>query len=461
MKNNILKIIFCFISTLSFAQKPTFEIKYSEQLAVFVFIQNLSENYPENVFKTEFEKSKYNTEKHKNSIAKFDKLAIDYSYEFTEYPNGSKIPMQTRDILKKNLIESENLRDFKIRTVGIITNKTLKDLTDLIVEFTPIYNELIYNPNKDKFEKQILDITKYSTENKIENYFETGLTFYNSSWDNSIPFKIAFYPLPNSQGFTAQAFYNNFISAIQTNLKDYKDLFSVMLHEIYHIIYNEQSLEVKTEIDKNFQESKLKSSNYAYQLLNEVLATSLGNGYVYEKLDGKIDSGEWYNRKYINLMAKQIYPLINEYISQRKPIDENFIDSYIAQYEKNYPNWINELDNIFTYRYVITENEKDFDIIDQKYSYRSSANYETEITKSGIEKMKKSPLTKLIIISQNNKEKLNLVKKEFKELNKWKFNSENEFSYKILLEDKSQLIVINQKKSTTEMLINKLETEIN
>jgi hypothetical protein len=460
MKNNILKIIFCFISTLSFAQKPTFEIKYSEQLAVFVFIQNLSENYPENVFKTEFEKSKYNIEKYKNSIAKFDKLAIDYSYEFAEYPNGSKIPMQTRDILKKNLIESENLRDFKIRTVGIITNKTLKDLTDLIVEFTPIYNELIYNPNKDKFEKQILDITKYSTENKIENYFETGLTFYNSSWDNSIPFKIAFYPLPNSQGFTAQAFYNNFISAIQTNLKDYKDLFSVMLHEIYHIIYNEQSLEVKTEIDKNFQESKLKSSNYAYQLLNEVLATSLGNGYVYEKLDGKIDSGEWYNRKYINLMAKQIYPLINEYISQRKPIDKNFIDSYIAQYEKNYPNWLNELDNIFTYRYVITENEKDFDIIDQKYSYRSSANYETEITKSGIEKMKKSTLTKLIIISQNNKEKLNLVKKEFKELNKWKFNSENEFSYKILLDDKSQLIVINQKKSTTEMLINKLETEL-
>lgn len=460
MKNNILKIFFCFISTLSFAQKPTFEIKYSEQLAVFVFVQNLSENYPENVFKTEFQKSEYNIEKYKNSIAKFDKLAMDYSYEFVEYPNGSKIPMQTRDILKKNLIESENLRDFKIRSVGIITNKTLKDLTDLLTEFTPIYNELIYNPNKEKFEKQISDITKYSTENKIENYFETGLTFYNSSWDNSIPFKIAFYPLPNSQGFTAQAFYNNFISAIQTNLKDYKDLFSVMLHEIYHIIYNEQSLEVKTEIDKNFQENKSKSSNYAYQLLNEVLATSLGNGYVYEKLDGKIDSGEWYNRKYINLMAKQIYPLINEYISQRKPIDKNFIDSYIAQYEENYPNWINELDNIFTYRYVITENEKDFDVIDQKYSYRSSSNYETEITKSGIEKMKKSPLTKLIIISQNNKEKLNLIKREFKELNMWKFKSDNEFCYKILLEDKSQLIVINQKKSTTEMLINKLETEL-
>jgi hypothetical protein len=65
----------------------------------------------------------------------------------------------------------------------------------------------------------------------------------------------------------------------------------------------------------------------------------------------------------------------------------------------------------------------------------------------------------LIIISKNNKEKLNLLKKEFKELNNWKFNSENEFNYKILLEDKSQLIIINQKKSKAEMLIKKLETE--
>ena len=40
---------------------------------------------------------------------------------------------------------------------------------------------------------------------------------------------------------------------------DYKDLFSVMLHEIFHIVYNEQSLEVKTEIDKNFKENKLQT----------------------------------------------------------------------------------------------------------------------------------------------------------------------------------------------------------
>ena len=456
MKNCLL-LSFILLTSFGFGQQPAFTIKYSESLAVFVFLQNLSEHYPDNVFKTEFQKSNYNVEKYQNVISRFDKLAIDYSYRFEAYPYGSKKTMQTEDILKKNLIETENLKDFKVRSIGLVPNKELNDMAAIISEFTPIYNELIYNPNKEKFKKQLIEITKYSTEHQIENYFETGLLFYNASWDNSIPFEIAFYPLPNSKGFTAQAFCSNFISAVQTDLKSYKDLFSVMLHETYHIIYDEQSLEVKTDIDTYFKENKSECSNYAYQLMNEVLATALGNGYVYEKLDGKLDSGDWYNKKYINLMAKEIYPLVVEYIEQKKPIDKNFIDNYIRLYEINFPNWINELDNIMTYRYVITENEKDFDAINKMFRYRSRTEYEDQITESSIAKMQQTPLTKLIIVSKNNSEKLKLIKNKFSELKDRKFKADQEFAVKILLNDKSQLIVVNQKQSTIEALFKALK----
>lgn len=452
MKNKIL-LTFLFLTAFSFAQKTTFKIKYSEQLAVFVFLQNLSPDYPENVFKTEFQQSKYNIEKYKSLISKFEKLSLDYSFRFEEYPYGSKKSMQTEDILKKNLIETENLSDFKLRTIGFIPNKTLSDLAECISEFTPVYNELIYNPNKEKFEKQLLQITKYSNEQEIEKYFETGLLFYNSNWDKSIPFIIAFYPLPNSEGFTAQAFCNNFISAVQTDLGSYKDLFSVMVHETYHIIYDEQSIEVKTEIDRYFKENKSKCSNYAYQLMNEALATALGNGYVYGKLDGKIDAGDWYNKKYINLMAKQIYPLVVAYIDEKKPMDKNFIDTYIRLYEENFPDWINELDNIMTYRYILSENENDENAIRKLFRYRSRSEFEDEITESSIENMQKTTLTKIIIISKNNTEKLKLIKNKFPELKNWKMNADKEFAEKILLNDKSQLIVLNQKKSTIEDLI--------
>ncbi|KFF04629.1 hypothetical protein [Flavobacterium reichenbachii] len=448
---------FLLASTLAFTQTAKFKIKYSEQLAVLIFLENLSENYPENVYKTEFIKSSYNTEKYKNLISEFDKLSFGYSYRFEEFPYGSKKSVQTEDLSKKNLIETENLTEFKIRSIGIIPNKTLNDLAEIISEFTPIYKELIYNPNKEKFEKQLQEIIKYSDENHIENYFETGLRFYNSSWDNSVPFVAAFYPLPNSKGFTAQSFCNNFISAVQTDLKSYKDLFSVMLHETYHIIYDEQSLKVKTEINNYFKANKSKCSNYAYLLMNEVLATALGNGYVYAALDGKIDSRDWYYKKYINLMAKQIYPLVKEYIDQKKSIDQNFIDNYIKSYEVNFPNWINELDNIMTYRYVISENENDLKVINKMFRYRSKTEYENKITENSIEKMQQTPLTKVIVISKNSNEILKLLKHKFSELKNWKPNGDKEFADKILLNDKSQLILLNQKKSTIESLINSIK----
>ena len=454
---NVIKYVFLFLAIHTFGQNPSFKIKYSEQLAVFVFLQNLSDYYPDNVFKTEFQKSKYNNEKYKSLISKFDQLSISYSFRFEDFPYGSKKNMQTQDVLKKNLIETDNLNDFKLRSVGMIPNKTLSDLGECISEFTSIYNELIYNSNKEQFEKQLDEITKYSQEHHIEDYFKIGLVFYNSSWDNSIPFEAAFYPLPNSKGFTASAFCNNFVSAIQTDLKSHKDLFSVMMHETYHIVYDEQSLEVKIDIDSYFKENKSKCSNYAYQLLNEVLATVLGNGYVYEKLDGKIDEEEWYNNRYINLMAKKIYPLTKEYIEEKKPIDKNFIDQYIQLYETNFPDWINEMDNIMTYRYVITENENDFKTINKMFRYRSRTEYEDQITESSIEKMQNTPLTKMVIISKESKEKVKLLKDKFKELKNWKANPDKEFTEKILLGDKSQLIIVNQKKSDLETLIKSIE----
>ncbi|MNR57186.1 hypothetical protein D3C85_1779120 [compost metagenome] len=66
--------------------------------------------------------------------------------------------------------------------------------------------------------------------------------------------------------------------------------------------------------------------------------------------------------------------------------------------------------------------------------------------------MQKTPLTKVIIISRNNAEKLKLVKSKFAALKNWRFNAEKEFAEKIFLEDKSQLIIVNQKNSTLETL---------
>ncbi len=455
MKYIFFGVILIFFGKATLAQQPKFEVKFSEPLAVFIFVQNLSAHYPDNPFKNAFTTSAYNEAKYKNLILRFDSLTFNYAYEFPTFPIGSKMPGLTDRLLKKNLIDCGSLEDFKIRSLGLIPNSELLELTAILEEFSPVYRELIYMPNKNKFNQQLKSLSAYIISKNIPAYFEMGLRFYGTTWDNSIPFEIVLYPLPNPKGFTAEAFINNAVSAIPTGEKEFDGVLGIMLHEIFHMIYNEQPLKMKQDISRWFRANPSRCSNYAYWLMNEAFATALGNGYVYGSLSGKVDTGVWYNQKYINLMAKKMYPLVTEYIGKKEPIDQDFINSYIKIYEDNYSGWLNELGNLLTYRYVLTDDDRDFDMIGHNYPYTSYAEEDEPVTGMTIEKMSHIPITKLVIVSKTHQAELEMLKRSFAELMKWQYEPDKEFAYHVFLKDKTQLIIINRFATSTIDLLNK------
>ncbi|NLR80175.1 hypothetical protein [Chitinophaga eiseniae] len=460
MKTICLLLVLLIPCTRASAQQVAFEVKYSEPLAVLNFVENLSNNAPDNPYKTAFTNSAFHQEKYTNLIAAFDTLNIDYSYEFTEYPYAQKIGGSTASLLKRNLITTDDLDNFKHQSVGIIPNSSLITLTAILREFTPVYREVIYTPNKALFEKQLKDITALIDSNQLANYFNIGLKFYDSDWDRSIPLVFSFYPLPASKkGFTATAFYNHAVSAIPSTLTDYQQLLSVLLHETFHILYDEQSLAHKRAIESWFNTHPSKNSRYAFLLLNEGLATALGNGYVYGQLKGKEDTASWYKRKYTNLIAKKIYPDVKAYVEQKKPMDKAFIDRYITLYDENFSSWPQEPDNLMTDRYVLTDNAADFNVIDGKFRYRSMSQYEDHISESTIDKMSQAPITKIVIISRDHKKKLQLVKNKFPELQRWQPREQADFSYAVFLKDKTYLLVINLVKNTLEQALDTLSVK--
>ena len=439
--------------------EPDFQVKFSEPLAVLNFLHNLSSNAPPtNPLRQLFNSSRFNQQKYQMLIAEFDSLTIDYTYEYTEYLGTGKQGGSTWLLLKKNLINSQTINDFKISSLGIIPNENLFKLSSILTEFTPIYQELIYQPNKEKFEKQLGDLKNLIASTNMTSYFNVGLKFYNSSWDDSIPLNFVFYPLPNSRGFTATVYSNYAESAIPTSLTDYNGLLSVMFHEIFHTLYDEESLALKKDIAQWIKSNPSKSAHYASGLLlNESLATALANGYVSGKLNGKLNEGNWYNRKYINLMAKKIYPLVTDYVEKQRPIDRAFIDNYIKIFDDNFSDWLLDLDHIMSGRYVLTDNSEDFKIINRKFPYLSMVEQKEGISESSIEKMAKTSSTKVVFISKDNKRKLELVTKAFTELKDWKPNAESDFTYSVLLKDKTYLIVINSVRKTAKEQIETLK----
>ncbi|HEX4959100.1 MAG TPA: hypothetical protein VFV46_13040 [Lacibacter sp.] len=444
------------------AQKATFNIQYSEKLAVYYFVKNITAKYGTHPFKTEFQKSIYNEKKYLDLLAHFDNIKTDYLYSFAAFPYGVKLPMITETALQKHLIASASLQDFKIRAMGLITNEDLTRLTDILAAFTPIYNELIYKSHQNKFNAQLKALSDFVHNQQTAHLFEQGLQFYQSVWDKSIPFELVFYPLPTEEGFSAGAFYNYLISAFPTDYDDEEDftvLLGVMMHESFHILFDEQPLQVKQNIETYFRQNPSVCSQYAYMLLNEVLATATGNGFVYEQIRGKEYKEDWYFISYVNQMAKKIYPTVQTYLKENKAIDKAFIDTYIQVYEQNFKQWLHEPAHIFTYRYILSSNQADVGTISQFFPFCSAMETDDNINVNSLEKMKNTPLTKIIIVSKDHAKQLALIKGNFPELKTWKYDAGKEFTHTVFLSDKTQLYIFNQLQTPVEKWLNGLQSD--
>lgn len=430
-------------NTLFGQQTPKINIKYSKLLATYDFVQKLSDYYPDNKSKEIFKASKYNIPKYTDLLIQLDTLRIVESYHFQGYPSGQKSPVSTTALMERNLINASSIEEFKSLSFGIVPNTELFAFSAVLEQFEPVYESLIYLPNNEGFENKLMSLDDYVQSVHLADYFETGLKFYNAQWDYAVSIDIAIIPSISDGGFTANAFLNNAVSEVPLNFVHNDILFCVLMHEIFHNVYDWQSLEVKNNIESWFHSNPSPNSQYAYLLLNEALATAMGNGYIYEGLNGKLDKDSWYNNKYINQMAQAIYPMVKAYANTKKPIDKHFIDQYIKIYDEKFSDWTKELDHLLTYRYILTDDENDFSYFRRNFRYASQSAYGTPIDQNSLDKMRQRPITKIVIVSQENEEKLNWIKNTFPELKNWTYNAQKEFIDTIDLADKTKLIIVN------------------
>lgn len=457
MKLKVAATLILLLTSLSgFAQqRPEINIRYSKLFSAYQFVNKLSEDYPDNLYKKLFDSSQFHKKEYTDLIKQSDSLKIYYAFDYPDYPIGQKTSVATTSIIEKNLISCTTLNEFKRQTFGIIPADDLLRFSHILEKFIPVYEALVYQPNQEKFENKIKDLETFVQKTHLEKYFEEGLRFYHTGWDYSVPIDIAVVPSIEEGGFTGKAFLNIAVTEVPLNFAQNDVLFSVLMHEIYHTIYNEQPLTLKQEIRAWFNNHPSRNSQYAFFLLNEVLATALGNGYVYEQINGKTDPDDWYNTKYINQMAHKIYPTVKKYLAAGKPIDKAFIDTYIALYDQFFATWTTEYAHLFTYRYILSDNEKDFDYFFKNYRYASNYEHESGISQSSIEKIRLSPLTKVIVVSDRNNQKLKWIKQAFPELKDWKYNPAKEFAYSIWLKDKTRLFLINQLNTPLAQIIAK------
>lgn len=441
--------------TISKERHITFKIHYSELYAAYDFLTRISENYPDNKLKSIFNSSIYNTPVYQKQVSDLQRLRVDYSYFFDQYPPLTKSGLMSRDLLERNLTLSNNISDFQSRSLGMLPNEDLTELCQIIEAFAGIYRELVFEPNKVAIKEQLKAYQAYIDGGMFEKYFKNGLTFYGVRWDNKIPFELCLLPSFEKNIFNARAFLNVGVCETPIDLKDHRVLLSVAMHEIFHIIYDNQVLSTKSAITKHFENTNSPNSQYALLLMNEVLATVLGNGYVMEDLTGQIDQEDWYVNKYVNSMAKQAYPLVKEYVLNSREIDEAFVKEYVDLYDTKFSRWGKELDHLFAYRYITADDPSDLKYFRSKYRKYSYSRMGSPIGAGETEKISGLPLTKVFIISKNHNAIITLIQKNFPETTNLKLNFNREFISVVKLKDRTQLFIINRYTSTVGDLMDK------
>ncbi|SHK64841.1 hypothetical protein [Chryseobacterium polytrichastri] len=444
MKRLFLIIIIFFFGSVSGQRKEFFIFKESEVYSLFNFMETAAKMPGTSSTYRKFITEKLADNKDFQKLVQ-DFKSIDYNESISrqDYPAGRNYRKSYLTLLVVTTLKSKDLEDFNERITGILPINEQMKIYNSLKNAQPYFRQFVWNESEAKIKRQISELKKY---NDISSeLFLKFNHFYKSSWDVQVPFYVTLYPIPGKQGNTTATPHGNALCVgSMTDSNDTIGTLGVTLHEMCHILYNEQSKEVQAELEKYFTENKSRYSKLAYSYFNEAMATALGNGYGYKILNkGNVDKGEWYNKPTINLFAKAIYPLTEKYLEQNKPIDKNFVDEIIKSFEKTFPNSIYEYGPNFNTLNLYADQIDGNVIFDSFFKYFSANSVHVSSPLKDVSqshRLLEDDSSFIILLDKDQKENLEELKKAFPEIQKIKYDSTiNNISF---FDAKNRMIVI-------------------
>lgn len=315
---------------------------------LFNFIDAISgSNYGSSVLKNYYDKSKYNTPENQKLLNEYSQLDLYNGISYSEFPVSRRMG---RNIFEMFIIQSaysKNLDDFSQRTFGLLPYNQHLHLFELLKKFEPIYEQLIWREFSTDTYRIVKEFELLAQKNDLTTMFSKAKKFYQSSWPDPIPFVVSIYPIPTDGNAKATPMGNVETVGVYAKETNLSVPFSSMFHEMCHSIYESQSLETQNEIE-NYFSGKDRFSFYAYQYLNEGLATCIGNGWAYYKITGKLDTASWHSNPYYSDYAKALYPLVKNYLETDKAMDSVFYKKAADIFKVTFPTAIYEYNNLFS-----------------------------------------------------------------------------------------------------------------
>ncbi|TSJ48024.1 hypothetical protein [Fluviicola chungangensis] len=426
MKKWLILTSLCLLIQPAFAQNIGFQFKISKPYCIFNFLEASIYSHTTSRTLQQFIDQKTAGDKEFAQLATdFSHIQLDYQFKREEFPALRRQIRSTYDLIDIALVNSSTIAEFRDRIIGILPNSELEKLITIMQSAETYYDRIIWKDNEAKLNAQRIALEKYAAQ--CSESFTKINRFYNSCWIKEMPFVVALYPIPGASGnSTATPHANSLCIGVLTDETDHVGRIGVVLHEMCHVLYDEQPSDFEHKLEGYFAENKSPYSQFAYNFFDEGLATVLGNGWAYKYLSGELDPNPWYDNEYINGFGKALYPMIEEYIAGNKQIDQDFVNKAIDLFGKTFPNSITDY-GILLNRVAIYNDADSGPAIDEvmngvgKYFQLTNSHFSSPILDPiALEQLKTGDQTQLIIVDRNHQATLKELKKLFPELSKVK-----------------------------------------
>jgi hypothetical protein len=161
-----------------------------------------------------------------------------------------------------------------------------------------------------------------------EELLQKAEIFYQGPTALERRFYLRFYLLPpHGSDSLARSLGDVASIGVRVQQKDWEETLAVTFHEICH------ALDEKERVPGGGSAHE----PLAYGLLDEALATAIGNGWAYEKLSGHMDRGRWYNSETIDVFAHDLFERVRVYLDEGRMLDQDFLNEAVRIYAKRFP----------------------------------------------------------------------------------------------------------------------------
>lgn len=412
-------------SALTDADKDVIKIVYSKPFALLKFLETTTGHHgTSHTFREQIDSSKVLQQAaFKELVKSYNTLHLDYTWSRQEYPEKRKHTTSTWDLICVAAISSKTNTEFFSRMIGVIPSDDYLKLKRVITETEPFYDAFLFTAQQGAIQSKAAELSTHAPA--LNQLFDRFKTFYGSSWDKSVPFNLSIYPIFGKQGeTTATPHANSLEMGFLLEHKDSYDMLAVGMHEMCHVLFEEQPLTLQKNLDSSFTARKDPYAAFAYRYIDEALATALGNGYAYASLSMKPDTGSWYADYYIDHYAKALYPLVKDYLDAHKQMDSDFVLKAVAVFKQTFPDALYDTDALMMRSDAYFEDDHE-SVIDPMINtlhtafriYMSNTAIPIDDAAS-LENIKNSEQTQVFIIHKNQAKNLKLLKTLFPELKK-------------------------------------------